>query len=135
MVISAELEPFAEIHFEGDSKDVLSGFPTAMKATLGFALRQIQKGEEVSCGTRPMPSVGPKVFELKEGDEATWYRVMFLAKIGNTIHVLHAFRKSGRKTDKRDIAMAKTRLSAVNERLRRERANEKRIQKQAKPRS
>ncbi len=28
------------------------------------------------------------VYELKEADEQTWYRAIYLSKIGNIIHVL-----------------------------------------------
>jgi len=43
-----------------------------------------------------MPSVGKGVWELKEGDERTWYRVMYLAEIRGAIHVLHCFEKNSR---------------------------------------
>lgn len=65
-----------------------------------------------------MPSVGKGVWELKEADARTWYRVMYLARINNVIHVLHCFEKDSRKTDKRDIETAKARLGAVQQRLR-----------------
>ena len=64
-----------------------------------------------------MSSVGKGVWELKDSDERTWYRVMYLARIGNIIHVLHCFEKSGRKTDRRDIDVAKRRLKVVLSRV------------------
>jgi phage-related protein len=107
-----------QIAWEGDSKDVLSHFPVEVKSTLGFSLRQIQNGRLPRCEHRPMPSVGKGVWELKDGDARTWYRVMYLARINNIIHVLHCFEKDSRKTDGRDIAVAKARLSEVQQRLR-----------------
>lgn len=65
-----------------------------------------------------MPSVGDGVWELKEADQRTWYRVMYLSVINNVIHVLHCFEKDSRKTDRRDIETAKTRLKDVRQRLR-----------------
>lgn len=65
-----------------------------------------------------MPSVGRAVWELKDGDARTWYRVVYLARINNIIHVLHCFEKDSRKTDRRDIAIVKSRLSEVQRRLR-----------------
>jgi phage-related protein len=106
------------IAWEGDSKDVLSRFPAEVKSTLGFSLRQIQNGRLPRCEHRPMPSVGKGVWELKDGDARTWYRVMYLARINNIVHVLHCFEKDSRKTDRRDIAVAKSRLSEVQQRLR-----------------
>lgn len=107
----------AEIAWEGDSKEVISGFPAAVKSTFGFSLRQIQSGRPPRCEHRPMSSVGKGVWELKDSDERTWYRVMYLARIGNIIHVLHCFEKSGRKTDRRDIDVAKRRLKVVLSRV------------------
>ncbi|HUB52550.1 MAG TPA: type II toxin-antitoxin system RelE/ParE family toxin [Terracidiphilus sp.] len=106
-----------QIAWEGDSKDVLSRFPAEVKSTLGFSLRQIQNGWFPRCEHRPMPSVGKGVWELKDGDARTWYRVMYLTRINNVVHVLHCFEKDSRKTDRRDIAVAKSRLSEVQQRL------------------
>lgn len=65
-----------------------------------------------------MSSIGKGVWELKEGDERTWYRMMYLARIGNVIHVLHCFEKDRRKTDRRDTELAGARLQIVMRRLR-----------------
>jgi phage-related protein len=108
----------AAIHWEGDSKEVLSGFPAEVKSTFGFSLRQIQNGRQPRCEHRPMTSVGRGVWELKDGDSRTWYRVMYMARIKNVIHVLHCFEKDSRKTDRRDVQVAKARLSEVLKRLR-----------------
>jgi len=108
----------ANIAWEGNSKEVLSEFPDEVKATLGFSLRQIQNGRQPRCDHRSMPSVGKGVWELKEGDARTWYRVIYLTRINNVIHVLHCFEKDSRKTDKRDLETAKSRLSSVQQRLR-----------------
>jgi phage-related protein len=110
----------ATIAWEGDSKDALSNFPAEIKSTLGFSLRQIQNGRLPRCEHRPMPSVGRGVWEPKDGDARTWYRVMYLARIRNVIHVLHCFEKDSRKTARRDIATAKARLGEVQQRLRAE---------------
>jgi phage-related protein len=64
-----------------------------------------------------MVSIGKGVWELKESDERTWYRVVYLTKIGGVIHVLHCFEKESRRTDKRDIATARARLRQVLKRI------------------
>ena len=121
-----ESAPPAEVHFEGDSLEVLSAFPSAVKQALGFALRQLQLGREPTCQARRMSSIGPGVYELKEADERTWYRAIYLAKVGNVIHVLHCFEKGSRKTDRRDIAVASQRLRLVRQRMQEQREHEKR---------
>jgi phage-related protein len=67
-----------------------------------------------------MPSIGARVYELKEQDERAWYRVIYLAKIGKRIHVLHCFEKKSAKTGKNDLAVAQGRLRRVLARLRSE---------------
>ncbi len=117
--------PVAEIHFEGNSLEILSGFPDEIKRTLGFALRQLQLGQEPACDTRSMSSIGSGVYELKDADERTWYRAIYLSKVGNIIHVLHCFEKDSRKTDRRDIEIARQRLKLVRQRLQEQKQHEK----------
>jgi phage-related protein len=66
------------------------------------------------------------VFELKTADEATWYRVIYLARIENTIYVLDSFTKQSRKTEKNDLNRAKARLRNLKQRLQEERIDAKR---------
>jgi phage-related protein len=49
--------------------------------------------------------------------------VIYLAKVGNRIHVLHCFEKKSAKTGKNDLAVARSRLKQVLTRLRRENEN------------
>ena len=76
-----------------------------------------------------MESVGPSVWELKEQDERAWYRVMYLSKIDNVIYVLHCFEKRSRKTDKRDLEVAKERLARVRQRIQQQRKGTKDVRK------
>jgi phage-related protein len=73
-----------------------------------------------------MNSIGPGVFELKEDDDRAWYRVIYLSKIANAIYVLHCFEKESRKTDRRDIELARQRLKLVKQRLKEQSKHEKR---------
>lgn len=116
----------AELHFEGNSLEVLSSFPDEVKRSLGFSLRQLQIGREPTSQTRSMNSIGSGVNELKEADERAWYRAIYLSKVGNTIYVLHCFEKDSRKTDRRDIEVAEQRLELVRQRLQEQRAHEER---------
>jgi phage-related protein len=128
------VKDLAEIHFEGDSKEVISRFPADVRQNLGFALWELQNGRPAPCATRAMSSIGSKVFELKDSDERTWYRVIYVSKIGNAIHVLHSFEKNTARTDRRDIQVAKQRLSLVMQRVAARKANEKARAQQTKSR-
>ena len=112
----------AEVVWEGDSLEVIRRFPSPVRQDLGAELRRLQIGEQ-PLSSRPMPSIGIRVYELKEQDERAWYRVIYLAKVGNRIHVLHCFEKKSAKTGKSDFAVARSRLKRVMARLRRENEN------------
>ncbi len=73
-----------------------------------------------------MKSIDQGVFELKAEDEAAWYRVIYLARIEDTIYVLDSFKKKSRKTEKNDLNRARMRLSNVKHRLQKEKINAKR---------
>ena len=108
----------AQIHWVGDAKDVLSAFPQEVKSVFGYSLRRLQKGLLPDCDARRMESVGKGVWELKTADERTWYRVIYLTRIGDDLYVLHSFEKSSRKTDRRDLEIAKSRLRSILVQLR-----------------
>ncbi|HSK45320.1 MAG TPA: type II toxin-antitoxin system RelE/ParE family toxin [Candidatus Binatia bacterium] len=96
---------------------MLTGFPTSIRADLGFSLWQLQQGETPASATRRMESVGSGVWELKEQDERKWYRILYLARIDHVIYVLHCFVKQSRKTDRSDLETAKQRLARVRQRI------------------
>jgi phage-related protein len=73
-----------------------------------------------------MESVGPGVYELKESDKSTWYRVIYLSKVEDVIYVLHCFEKKSKKTEKRDLNVAVERLSRIRERVEEQKNNAKR---------
>jgi len=131
MASNEKSQQAAEIHFEGDSLEALSSFPDEVKRALGFSLRQLQIGREPTSQTRSMKSIGSGVYELKEADERTWYRAIYLSKIGNVVYVLHCFEKDSRKTDRRDIEIASQRLKLVRQRIQEQREHEKHSRKQA----
>lgn len=79
---------------------------------------------------RPMQSIGQGVFELKDSDERAWYRMVYLARVEDTIYVLDCFEKDTAKTERKDLNTARSRLAAVKQRILEERRNEKRKPKQ-----
>ena len=59
----------AEVFWEGDSREVLAGFPEDVRGSLGGALYELQVGRQPSVATRRMESISHGVYELKEADE------------------------------------------------------------------
>ncbi len=110
----------AAIAWEGDSKEVISAFPDEVKQNLGFQWRLLQQGEQPT-DYRPMTSVGPGVFELRDQDARSWYRVIYLSRIRDVIHVLHCFEKKSREAPQREVETARQRLKLVKARMMEER--------------
>ena len=63
---------------------------------------------------------------VRDQDERGWYRVIYLSRIRNVIHVLHCFEKKSREMPRRDFEMARRRLKQVRARLEQERKHEER---------
>jgi len=114
----------APLVFQGDSIRALRGFPAGVKHDLGYALYRLQLGQ-IPPDRKPVRTVGPGVYELREQDAETWYRVLYVRE-GGTIHVLHILEKRSNAIEPRDIETARARLRRVLEAKR----EEKRIAKQ-----
>ena len=87
----------ADVVWEGDCLEVVRTFPKPIREDLGADIRRMQLGER-PLSSRPMPSIGARVFELRQMDDKGWYRVIYLGKVGNRLHMLHAFIKKSAKT-------------------------------------
>ena len=60
-----------------------------------------------------MPSIGPGVRELRAQDASGAFRVVYVVKVADKVHVLHAFQKKTQQTLQRDIDLAKRRYREV----------------------
>ena len=115
----------AEVWWWGKSKQVVSDFPTQVKRNLGFALRQLQWGEE-PADYRPLPAIGKGLFELRDQDEAGWYRIIYVSRTDDIIHVVHAFKKATGKTPGQEKKVAQQNLKKVRAYLLEGKRHEKR---------
>ncbi len=96
------------LRFRGSALDDLRAFPTTARREAGYQLDRIQQGLEPS-DWKPMPTVGKGVQEIRIRDEAGAFRVIFVAKFSDAIHVLHCFQKKTQKTSKADLDLASKR--------------------------
>jgi phage-related protein len=122
----------AEISWEGNSREVLRGWSKSIREDFGIALGEMQEGRPAALPVRPMPSIAAGVFELKDSDQSKWYRLVYLARVADTIYVLHCFTKNTAKTEKRDLATAQQRWKQVQQRLREEQKHAKQNKQQGK---
>jgi phage-related protein len=119
----SDIVALATIRWEGDSRKVLAAFPEQVRKHLGHALFNLQQGVMPLLSIRRMQSIGHGVYELKDSDRRSWYRLIYLATVNDTIYVLHCFEKTSRKTERPDLKVARSRLSKVLQRIREERSS------------
>ena len=124
-VATAELPKPASISWEGGSWKVLKSWPKTVQWDFGNSLREMQSGRPARLNVRPMQSIDEGVFELKDSDERTWYRMVYLTRIHNTIYILDCFEKDTAKTQRKDLETTRPRLSVVRQRLQEQRRHEK----------
>lgn len=101
-----------EIEFEGTALDDLRAFPDDARRDAGYQLDKVQHGEEPD-DWKPFPTVGPGTREIRIAEDGNAFRVMYVAKFGNKIHVLHCFQKTTKATAKRDVDLAKKRYASL----------------------
>lgn len=100
------------IEFVGSSKDDLRKFPETPLQQSGFELYKVQCAEDPN-DWKPMPSVGKGVKEIRVGCEDGAFRVFYVVDRPEAIYVLHAFRKTTQKTEKRDIDLGRVRFRSI----------------------
>jgi phage-related protein len=104
-----EMKP---IKFVDSSLDDIKEFPRGARNTAGFQLETVQLGGEPS-DWKWMKTVGPGVQEIRIACEEGAFRVFYVVNRPDAIYVLHAFKKTTQKTEKRDIDLARARLKSL----------------------
>ncbi len=95
----------------GTSRDDVKSLPEKVRQIVGAELMAVQSGYEPS-DWKPMSSIGPGVREIRVQYEGQ-YRVIYIAKFGESIYVLHAFRKKTQRTSRQDLDLARNRLKQI----------------------
>lgn len=96
----------------GSTARDIASFPIEAKLKLGTALRVAQEGG-THASAKPMKGELREVIEVVALCDDGTYRLMYTAKLGDTIYVLHAFQKKAH----RGIATPKHELDVVAQRL------------------
>jgi phage-related protein len=100
------------VEFLGDSLRALKQFPEGVRRQAGRQLDLVQQEKE-PVDWKPMVSVGSGVREIRLRDKQGIYRVMYVAKLAESIYVLHCFQKKTQAKSKVDIDLAKRRLAEL----------------------
>lgn len=93
------------VEFRGSSLDDLRAFPLAARREAGHQLDQVQSGQEPD-DWKPMSNVGQGVKEIRIRDAVGAFRIIYVAKFGDAIYVLHCFQKKTAKTSKGNVSLA-----------------------------
>ncbi|WP_339439619.1 type II toxin-antitoxin system RelE/ParE family toxin [Pseudomonas sp. EA_15y_Pfl1_P104] len=101
-----------KIKWIGSSLEDLRDFPLAARQDAGYQLSGLEEGYEPD-DWKPMKTVGPGVQEIRVACDEGAFRVFYVVNRPEAIYVLHAFRKTTQKTEKRDIDLAKARYKSL----------------------
>lgn len=85
------------LKFLGSALDDLRAFPDQARREAGSQLDRVQQGL-VPSDWKPMATVGKGVEEIRIRDDAGAFRVIYIARLADAVHVLHCFRKKTQKT-------------------------------------
>lgn len=100
--------------FHPAARDAIRWFPREVRDKVGRYLYELQLGESLSMPhSRPMPSVGAGVSELRVSGADGAYRTFYLAARREGVLVFHAFVKKSQKPPKSEIELAKKRLQEL----------------------
>ena len=89
-------------------------FPEGVREDLADALARLDEGQNLSMPlSRPMPSIGSGVHELRFRDRQGIYRVIYFIKRSREIWLLHAFKKKTQATPQEKIDLAKQRMKGI----------------------
>nr|WP_322060936.1 type II toxin-antitoxin system RelE/ParE family toxin [Paraburkholderia sp. J63] len=100
------------VEFCGSALADLKRFPEKARREAERQLRRVQHGLDPH-DWKPMNPVGQGAREIRIRDERGAFRVLYVARIRNTIHVLHCFRKTTEKTAFTDLSLARQRYRAA----------------------
>lgn len=103
------------LFWEGSSKKDFKEFPIPVQKEMGVALFVVQLGHTPDS-SKPWKGLGSGVYELVEDHRGDTFRAVYTVRIGDAIHVLHAFQKkskSGISTPLPDVQLIEKRLKSA----------------------
>jgi phage-related protein len=103
-----------DVQFHPEAIAAIREFPASVRQHLGKALYDLQLGESLSMPlSRPIPGIASGAAELRLRDASGAFRVFYIAKVGASILVFHAFTKKTQKTPARELTLAQKRLKEM----------------------
>jgi len=103
------------LFWEGASRKDFKSFPMEVQKDLGVALFVVQLGG-TPPSAKPWKGLGSGVWELVEDHRGDTFRAVYTVRLGDRVHVLHAFQKkskSGAATPQPDVDLIEKRLKQL----------------------
>ena len=97
--------------FEGNTLTLIRQLPDKARLRAGYEIDRVQR-DKLPENWKPFPSVGQGVREIRI-QVGQQFRIMYLVKYENKVHILHVFEKKIQKTRTSDIEIAEKRLKQV----------------------
>ena len=101
-----------QVAFHGSAQNDRRGFPEGARREAGHQIDGVQRGLDPD-DWKPMATIGQGVREIRVRDETGAFRVIYLAKLADAVHILHCFQKKTQRTAKTDIELAARRYKAL----------------------
>jgi len=105
------------VRWVGSSKKDLSAFPDPVKARVGGALWDAQRGLKANSAKPLRGYAGAGVLEVVADFDGDTFRTVYTVRYAEVVFVLHAFQKKSRQ----GVATPKAELDLIRERLARAR--------------
>ena len=102
------------LKFYGSSLDDLREFPLSARRDACHQLDQVQRGRDPD-DWKPMNTIGPGAREIRIRDADGTFRIIYVAKFNDAVHVLHCFQKKTQRTSKADLELATKRYREMKE--------------------
>jgi phage-related protein len=100
------------LEFLGDSLKAIGEFPREARQAAGYQLRRVQDGNPPE-DFKPMPDLGAGVEEIRVWVSSGTFRVIYTARLRDSVYVLHAFQKKTQATSKKDLEIARKRYKQL----------------------
>ncbi len=101
-----------DITFLGNTLDAIRDLTVDARRDVGYQLDKVQNGEQPD-DFKPMPNVGKGVNEIRVWEEDGTYRVIYTARLKESVYVLHVFKKDSQEARQADIDLVKKRLKSI----------------------
>ena len=92
----------------------LKDFPKEVLGDLLDCIAKMRLGLPLTMPlSRVMPSLGKSIHELRLKDRSGQFRVIYYIKVGDSIYLVHAFKKKTQQTENKDIKVALQRIKRL----------------------